>query len=412
MGALKPGTATRGEVGDDNCASFDFYSGPNTLSSALWSEESCECVSTTGTTCAVQFSDAGNACLKDKTLSVTEMLASNEVFVGKQVPNVVNCNVLSALQNAEGLTRTDGAPVEDVSGAPLVALVALLLSHAVTTGAVSGSDEGKEKKTKGSKKSRRTKQRPVTLVVPAGFTQTQRAVLVNAAERSSLSIRNLFNRGVSTVAGMLYAASRVQAQTGGPPDIFDALHLRAGPTGNNSTDASHIVLYLNVYELPGAGATSFDAVLVSCDGQRGALQTGSPLRFERLCSLAALGGALKPFAEEAASLQLQQITTQLLSAAQGPTVSAIVLGGLLAQKQTHFKEDWTDQFTRSLLGLSIEVGVVRASVGDAVCGACVLSAAELDSSKQYMQLADGTCKIGYIVRKILLASDVGPKCSY
>ncbi len=61
---------------------------------------------------------------------------------------------------------------------------------------------------------------------------------------------------------------------------------------------------------------------------------------------------------------------------------------------------WSDADALGVLGGARplqEPAVVRAEPLDAVTGGCVLSAAELDSSKQYLQHADGEWAIAYQV---------------
>lgn len=61
---------------------------------------------------------------------------------------------------------------------------------------------------------------------------------------------------------------------------------------------------------------------------------------------------------------------------------------------------WSDADAVAALGAArplVEPAVVRAEPLDAVTGGCVLSAAELDSSKQYLQRPDGEWAIAYQV---------------
>jgi hypothetical protein len=87
-------------------------------------------------------------------------------------------------------------------------------------------------------------------------------------------------------------------------------------------------------------------------------------------------------------------------------IKAIMLDGLVAEAapiagkgaaSTNYV--WSDADALTVLGGGKgAVEVVRAQATDAATGACVLSAAELSSSKQYLQRADGEWAVAYMVR--------------
>jgi len=64
------------------------------------------------------------------------------------------------------------------------------------------------------------------------------------------------------------------------------------------------------------------------------------------------------------------------------TIDAVVLDGLLLVSAL------SHESIRTALGIDPIVKVVESRVADAVTGGCLLSAAELDSSKNYIQVAD------------------------
>jgi len=91
--------------------------------------------------------------------------------------------------------------------------------------------------------------------------------------------------------------------------------------------------------------------------------------------------------------QLRAVVQQLLSTASigQADVTAVLLDGLLAADSNL---TWPLKQTLARLGLESKTAsggaaVVAAAVGDAASGASLLSAAELDSSKQYLQLDEG-----------------------
>jgi hypothetical protein len=93
--------------------------------------------------------------------------------------------------------------------------------------------------------------------------------------------------------------------------------------------------------------------------------------------------------------------------AQSSSVKAVILEGIVAEAPAgkgpvDRSRLWSDADAVSLLGptavsVATSPTVVRAEPEDAAVGGCVLSAAELSSSKQYLQRKDGEWAIAYQV---------------
>jgi hypothetical protein len=220
------------------------------------------------------------------------------------MPSSEACYPLGGLLDLDFVEGYGAVPAEPASGIPLPALVALLLDGAIAL-AAGASQEAQITTKKGGKKSKRDRSLPsLTLISPAGFNQAQKAVLLKATEQSGRAVKNIFNRGVAVVAGSLYTASRAAAAASAgrnkgrvavAGDLCDAL----GIQGEGCGCEEPLVMYLRVYALEGsAGKLYYDAALVRCEGSKGARQVGAPLGFERLCTAAALGGALQTSAPD------------------------------------------------------------------------------------------------------------------
>ena len=303
-GAVGPAQAgdSRGELTGDNCLTFDLFMNPDDLVAAQWSEETCECNAVSyKSTKTISFSSVGRNLLLDNDLTTKEVYLSEEISVGKSLlKEEGTCNPLQRLCDARAVEVSHDINIGASSNAPLAGLVSLLLAHSLNLSQTASAPSMEKPKKKG-KKSKRVKQ-SVTLVSPVGLNQTQRAVLVSAAEQAEVTIKNIFNRAVAVVAGSLFSASRLKGKT-----LLDVLH-PAGMELNTPT-----VLYLNVYSLSASGDLFYDAALIRCDGSGGAKKVGAKLGFERLNTLATQGGRLPPASEVAPADHLKSVVDFLFS---------------------------------------------------------------------------------------------------
>lgn len=88
----------------------------------------------------------------------------------------------------------------------------------------------------------------------------------------------------------------------------------------------------------------------------------------------------------------------------------MVLDGLLAQG--HSDRTQLRGVSAANLGLSVALHVHSAGVADAAVGGSLLSAAELESSKQYLQLDSGEWRIAHLVRKLTCSDSKSVSASH
>lgn len=278
---------SRGERSGDVCLTFDLFANADALVVAQWSEESCECSFVMhNSNQTVTFTEKGKGQLLTSDLTTTELYRGGEVSVGSTA-TTHDCQLfpVSDVRNSISVERSPYVEVDESGKVQLAGLLSLVVAHAAqlhqsTLSKAETND--KPKKGKSGKKGRR-KQQSVTLISPVAFNQTQRAVLISAANQVDLAVRNVFNRAVATVAGSLYEASRV---TGKSHTLLSAL------SAEGAAEKGSLVLYLSVSHLRGSANEVYEAALVRCEGANGAQQVGAKLGFERLSTVASASGPL------------------------------------------------------------------------------------------------------------------------
>lgn len=82
----------------------------------------------------------------------------------------------------------------------------------------------------------------------------------------------------------------------------------------------------------------------------------------------------------------------------------VLLDGLLVRGQKG--QTQAQSVTAESLGLVASIHMHKAGAADAARGGSVLSAAELESSKQYLQTVSGEWKIAYLVSELAEGYDV------
>jgi len=479
---------TRGEKCGDMCTSVDLFSGSDIIS-AIWSEDACEClVVPKGTTPVINFTmDEGKKKLQSTGQSSSQMVLCDTVTVGNE-KNGSNWDKFYPLGN---LCDPFPAGSGEYEGTPVSTYVSLLLAHSMNTASeyakttagftVPAGSKGKKGKIKKQKK------QTLTLLCPGSFDQRQLAILNKAADQAGIPVRNFFNRGVASVTGVLDRSRKeiknktVSASTGsGSTNLYSVLSAYTASTAKEEKN-DPIVLYLNVYAIcncsEATGSDSkrvyyYDAMLVQGEGGINALQVGSRLGFERLNTIAILGGNIPISSSSSSSTSstssastgcldekaidtflndgvASKVVDELVAMAQrnnkhhsinttsgnhrsdsnrktaaageaapvmaddevtkASSINAIVLDGMLAAAQWSTDKTLKSLFAPSLQQTPPSIPVVKASPKDAVTGACLLSAAELDSSKHYLQLEDGW-SIAYllpIADGVLQGGDIG-----
>ena len=318
IGTAQPGR-NRGDPSGDICTTIDVFG--SVFSTATWNEENAECnIVSKRVDPLIRFSEEGRRLMiKNQFESMNLKDLSNDVLIGSSPTSFTpkgSCSPYKTFFDLDIVKEYNSVPVEPMHSLPLPLLLALLINCAAQLGPV---DKGLEKPKKGKGKGlgkKRNQQASLTLVSPAGLNQSQRAVLLKASNHCDRSLSNIFNRGVAVVAGGLYMASRTAVASAGKSkgkvsmagDLIDALRPQIPRT--HTADKSQTqtqtqtdtqapsVLYVHVYSICMADSSSsepslyYDAVLVRCEGRAGAESVGAPLCFERLCTVASLGGKL------------------------------------------------------------------------------------------------------------------------
>jgi hypothetical protein len=125
------------------------------------------------------------------------------------------------------------------------------------------------------KKLKRPQDPPLTLVVPGYLSMTQRKTLVSAAKLAGLEVRQIFSRGLATVAGNLTV-------TGGGSSLRAALQTWSAKPSNAETDPLVLTVHANSH--------GFDVSVIQCERLSALNADTNLMGFDRLLSRASGGG--------------------------------------------------------------------------------------------------------------------------
>ena len=193
------------------------------------------------------------------------------------------------------------------------------------------------------KKKSKSKRSGLTLVLPCTvcMNQSKLSGVLLGVRQSGLTLKNIFNEGIAAVAGLLFTKA-----DGNELDEIRRLN-------------SPLIMY--ICEKDGY----FEGATISCEGGEDARRLGNNMGYDRLCTIA--------MCEKTSNVTA--VTRCLLDAAEQleREIAAVAISGDLTESDLslpqykHFKVD----------------------ANATTAGGCILSAAELDSSKQYMNLEEG-----------------------
>ena len=217
----------------------------------------------------------------------------------------------------------------------------------------------------------------LTLVLPCSFTFDHSIRAAKAINKTGCTLKNIFNRGIATVA-------------------FQVVSNRKGLNLDESSGGGEeelVLLY--VYANKGTGAV--EAALIHCEllSTKGVAKANKSKDVTRLwCSGLADG---KSFNE--LSVVVDRVLALGGDSSKRRLYACVAAGDDEGVAETRKLKCVKDSSTLFL----------RAGSADAVQGGCLLSAAELDSSKQYAMLEDGSWTTLYQlpVADGLLTSDIG-----
>ena len=210
-----------------------------------------------------------------------------------------------------------------------------------------------------SKYAKKTKKRSFNVAIPGYFSQRQRSLVIKAAKKSSFGIKNIFSRGLAAVAGCLQDSKIFL-----PPQ----------------SEESDLVVLVLIISSEGSVDISF-VRLEKCKGS-----FINTCGFERLKALA-VGGKY----EFRQSSSTDAVAAECLELMQTGSVNAsricsCLFSGLSAEFAAKVVNKLTDK----------HIQLFKLQEDDISVGCCLLCAAELDSSKQYLPIND-SWTIGFML---------------
>ncbi len=227
----------------------------------------------------------------------------------------------------------------------------------------------------------------ITLSVPCSLSTARLYEMVESIEAEGLKVKHVFNRPVSVIAG---AAQRLFAS----PSM--ALHKISG-SGDGKDDK---ILYLHFNQ----NEELDEVALVSGEGKKLAEDSGCTSGFSRFATLFSSAPS-----SDSTAIDVDTLVTDPNYA--GATM--VVVDGISSRSKAM---QTVQTITKGLSKASVPPPAVVVDTEDAVRGACLLSAAELTSSKQYVRMDDGAWRLifllafadGFLPHKISLKIEYGP----
>jgi hypothetical protein len=283
--------------------------------------------------------------------------------------------VLSATWNetsCECVVSTIGSPFSE-SGEPIdyIGNTIRQLQLAANTEMLSREAEAAKKKSN-KKKKRETSlscgKGGITLVLSSSMSQKDIRVAVVSISDSGYNVKNIFGRGITTVTGMLARSAATSSGLGPPCNFVSVLE----GSGKSVLEVDPIVLYVNfINDKRSNGGSVLDAALIVCESGK---KVKNNLGYERLCTLAVANQE-----GDGSGGGLENVLKDLLNIAQisQERISAVVFTGSSADAK---EEKCRDVLVADLFK-GTKMSIFRALKEDSVRGGCLLSAAELDSSK-------------------------------
>jgi len=343
---------SRGALTGDRCITLAWNHGSQCLDVAVWDEERSECEQVPSQSALVSVTAAGAAKLASLPPTKTSLDALPEGVAtvnGSDGAEIV-VRALDEYSTGAQKTTAHGCTIDP----------ALLLSHAVLKSVEVGAataeagaqqqqqQQGKKKKSKS--KAVNPLGRGITVVLPCSYSYEQSFRVAKLLQGAGLTVKNIFNSGIAAVAFQL---------------VMTRISLDLA-----NKDEALLVAYVSLDKAAGRA----ESCLVRCELRSlpGQSKSGSK-EVSRLSCLAVGQGN-----------DVASALADLGAASSSGEIRVIVCGGADATAAA--------AETKGRKGVE---EVIKASAGDAVKGGCFLSAAELDSSKQYLQQGDGTWTVMY-----------------
>lgn len=271
---LAPSTGnsrTRGELTGDICTTIDLFCNTNILS-AVWSEERNQCSLINDKAQAIlNLTEKAQNLLSQETPALCD-IEPNDIVVGKKSTNDNEMNTfypLSELNNFNGSTEPDNMLTLEALIAPLISFSELSVANKLASLQLVIEESKSSKKSKKSKKGKK----PISLIIPCGYDQNQTSKLILASSIGDYTVKNMFNRGVATVAGALYRSPReLSSLSANKQDLYYLLD----EFGTRHPSVDPVVFYFHVYSLPPSNSVYYyDAALIRAEGASDAKATGA-----------------------------------------------------------------------------------------------------------------------------------------
>ena len=226
------------------------------------------------------------------------------------------------------------------------------------------ADVGEVSRNKKSKKKSK-QQQDVNIIIPSFASCGYRNTLKDALSHANIPLRNVFGHGIAAVTGALF-----HPLSSSPKSAFAA---------EISKFRKNEVFILFIH----ASAFHLDVALVECEGGVNSRETSKPSMFQRISTVTASGNFLE--GNETKSDLIRSLSEHMKIAMLKGNPDIMLADGL------------QDIIKEAVKGLQVKLPVFTTDDSDASCGGSLLSAAELDSSKEYLQSEDGDWYISYLV---------------
>eukprot|EP01038_Epipyxis_sp_PR26KG_P009324 gene9324-12562_t len=409
---------TRGEFTGDECFTADFYSSTNqvqhgSITTAVWSEK--ENISSFKRHDVVAVITADDIPTLDDLKACKTKLNNAQHDISESKTDIKIGMKEQVLSSFKGpyiqfpfiyLYLLNHLSVLDPDRNYLIELLSLLIGNITSNSVQLSNDINQSSTSTKTKKKKAPKKQSLTLVTPCGFDQAQLSTLSDAILSSDVIVKNYFNRAVSTLAGRLFREQIKQNVKASKQTSSNLSSLM------DQLETEPVVLYINIIHINDISSPPFinnshiwglfDCALVRCEGHKEAKSLGNLLGYERFSTLASKYGIMTmPVGQTKEVIMstpdviglLKTITSDLFQLAslqqdaKNIEISAVIVDGWLIGNKS---------LLTSLSSIvSTSKGIFEPKPEDAAVGASLLSAAELDSSKQYLQLETGEWKIAY-----------------
>lgn len=217
---------------------------------------------------------------------------------------------------------------------------------------------------KSSKKKSKRRQ-GMSFVIPSFASCAYRNILKDAVAHANIPLRNVFGHGIAAVTGALFHRTPSMQKTSFAMEISKL----------SKNDVIVLFIHASLFHL--------DVALVQCEGAVNAREISKASVFQRISTLASSGNFLHG----------NESKSELVECLVGHIKNVLARGGA----DVILADGSQDIIKEALKTSTLKTPLFTTNETDASYGGCLLSAAELDSSKEYLQAEDGDWYISYLV---------------